>query len=109
MEFVSFGRGLKYLALVLLLIGLLSGMELALAAYKNPGGSLSPSEQKWLDEHPEIVLAPRGWSYPFEFFDDSGTYRGVAADYIALLGQRLPGRKIQRNGKPTSIPAQLIL
>jgi len=49
---------------------------------------LSPSEQAWLDAHPEIVLAPAAHYFPFEFFDDSGNYRGMAADFVTLLKER---------------------
>lgn len=94
-----FGRRVRgrLIAALLLLFCLLAGEKLAAA----PGVSLTQAEQEWLDTHPEIVLAPQAWYYPFEFFDDKGTYRGVAADYIALLEQRLGIRfKIRRIETP---------
>lgn len=82
-------RRFGQIVVVLLLIGLLAGVRLTLLPNETTTAVLSSSERIWLDQHPEIVLAPQAWFYPFEFFDDSGIYRGVAADYIALLEQRL--------------------
>lgn len=49
---------------------------------------LTLAEKSWLDSRPEIVLAPATDFYPFEFFDENGNYRGVAADYIFLIEKR---------------------
>ncbi len=75
--------------IALLVLCLLQGMQPATVSVAAPSVVLSQSEQEWLAEHPDIVLAPQVGLYPFEFFDDNGSYRGVAADYIALLEQRL--------------------
>jgi signal transduction histidine kinase len=108
MEFVSLSRDLKRLILISLLISLLSWTGLTLATDVAAAVSLSQAERKWLAEHPEIVLATQAWSYPFEFFDDSGTYRGVAADYIALLEQRLGMRfKVLRAETPAQWQAYI--
>ena len=50
---------------------------------------LTPEERAWLDEHPTIRLAPDPDYPPFEFFDEGGAYRGIAADYLTLVEQRL--------------------
>ena len=50
---------------------------------------LSPTEQAWLKEHPEIRLAPTPDFSPIEFFDKDGAYRGLAADYMADVEQML--------------------
>ena len=46
---------------------------------------LSDEEKAWLTNHPKIFwhLAPT--SYRIEQIDEKGQYRGMAADYIALL------------------------
>lgn len=85
---LSDNRRRRFIA-ALMMLGLLLGATLAVAANVATGVSLTQSEQEWLDRHPVIVLAPQAGFYPFEFFDDKGNYRGVAADYVALLEQRL--------------------
>lgn len=50
---------------------------------------LTDAEKTWLANHPEIIVASEVYFYPFEFFDENGFYRGVGADYIALLEERL--------------------
>ncbi|MDG4812585.1 diguanylate cyclase [Hydrogenovibrio sp. 3SP14C1] len=46
-------------------------------------------ELAYLAEHPVIKLANDIDWEPFEFIDKKGQYRGIAADYFALLGQKL--------------------
>jgi ABC-type amino acid transport substrate-binding protein len=51
--------------------------------------ALTPQEKTWLAEHKGIRLAVDiNWA-PFEFVDDKKQYRGMAADYIQLVEQRL--------------------
>jgi len=71
--------------LVLLLLSLSS----AAVANPDPRLKLTQGETAWLKHHPELVLAPATDFAPYEFLDDKGSYRGMAADYIALLEQRL--------------------
>lgn len=70
-------------------ISLMIVMPAAVAETPGSGLSLSRAEKDWLANHPDLVLAPQPEFYPFEFFDKSGNYRGVAADYIALMEKRL--------------------
>ncbi len=50
---------------------------------------LTPKEREWLRQHPVIRTAiDTGWA-PFEYLDEKGEYRGIAADYMALLSQKL--------------------
>lgn len=51
--------------------------------------ALTPQEQDWIAEHPQITLAPDPNYHPIEFFDNQSHYRGIAADYMALLEKRL--------------------
>ena len=53
---------------------------------------LNDAERAWLAKHPVIRVAPDPDFSPIEFFDATGVYRGIAADYLALLEQRLPVR-----------------
>ena len=50
---------------------------------------LSDEERNWLAEHPVLRLGIDPSWPPFEFRDPQGRYQGLAADYIALLEQRL--------------------
>lgn len=50
---------------------------------------LTGAEREWLATHSQIVLAPDPEFQPVEYFDEKGEYRGIAADYVALLGKRL--------------------
>lgn len=50
---------------------------------------LTDAEIAWLKEHPIIRLAPDPEFRPIEFFDESGNYTGLAADYTRLLEQKL--------------------
>lgn len=50
---------------------------------------LSAAEMSWLARHPDIGLAiDTGWA-PFEFVGDDGVYKGMAAEYIRLVEERL--------------------
>jgi ABC-type amino acid transport substrate-binding protein len=51
---------------------------------------LTPAEQTWLAEHPQLRLGvDRDWP-PYEFIDTDEQYQGLAADYVRLIEQRLP-------------------
>jgi signal transduction histidine kinase/ABC-type amino acid transport substrate-binding protein len=54
------------------------------------GLSLTQKEQDWLQDHSEIRLSPDPDFLPIEFIDSNGKYKGIAADYIALLKTKLP-------------------
>lgn len=51
--------------------------------------ALSAEEKAWLKAHPVIRLAPDPDFPPTEFLDANGDYRGLAADYVALVQKRL--------------------
>lgn len=50
---------------------------------------MSAEERAWLDEHPVIRVAPDPDFAPFEWFTLDGEYKGMAADYLAAIEQRL--------------------
>ena len=65
---------------------------LCLACWAVPALSLelTPAEQTWLAEHPQLRLGvDRDWP-PYEFIDTDEQYQGLAADYVRLIEQRLP-------------------
>lgn len=50
---------------------------------------LTAQEREWLRNHPVIRTAiDTSWA-PFEYLDKNGVYKGLAADYIALISQKL--------------------
>jgi PAS domain S-box-containing protein len=51
--------------------------------------ALSNTEQQWLQEHPVIRLGVDPAWPPFDFIDRQGVHRGMAADFLQLLAQRL--------------------
>lgn len=51
--------------------------------------NLTSEEIAWLDKHPVIRLASDYAWPPFESIDGNGRFRGIAADYIQLIQQRL--------------------
>lgn len=54
-----------------------------------PPDPLTLEERAWLATHPVIRLAPDPHYQPIEFFDEQGVYRGITADYLALIEERL--------------------
>ncbi|MEW6536216.1 MAG: transporter substrate-binding domain-containing protein [Candidatus Auribacterota bacterium] len=50
---------------------------------------LTPDEQRWLDEHPVVRLAPPPNYPPLDFFDENGKNVGITADYIEIIQKNL--------------------
>ncbi|MCW8890348.1 MAG: EAL domain-containing protein [Sedimenticola sp.] len=51
--------------------------------------ALTEAERSWLATHPVIRVGPDPEFRPIEFFDASGAYKGLAADYLRLVSGRL--------------------
>lgn len=51
--------------------------------------ALTVEEQAWISEHPVIRLMPDPLFPPYEYFDEEFRYRGIGADFIAMLEQKL--------------------
>ena len=45
-------------------------------------------EKMFIKMHPEIALAIDPTFFPYEFIDKDGVYKGIAADYLALISDR---------------------
>ncbi len=56
---------------------------------KDKAVSLSASETAWIKAHPVIRFAPDPDFPPVEYFDRDGSYKGITADYLALLEDKL--------------------
>ena len=61
---------------------------------------LTVEEREWLEAHRSIRLGPDPAGPPLEFIDEQGLYQGIAADYAALLEQRL-GIRFEQARHPT--------
>ena len=64
---------------------------LLLMAWNTTAGALTltDEEQAWLSAHPQLRLGVDAAWPPFEYRDQEGRYQGLAADYIALIQDRL--------------------
>jgi len=51
--------------------------------------ALTAEETDWVAAHPVIRLGADPEFAPFEFFDKSGAYSGIASDYVKILNCRL--------------------
>lgn len=82
---------LRKLLVNLMMIVLVAGLFLTgcQAAEEDKANLLSEEESEWLVAHPVIRLAPDPDFPPTEYFDENGEYRGIAADYVELVGQKL--------------------
>ena len=60
--------------------------------------SLSEAERDWLRRHRDIRLGIDPAWEPFEFLDDAGRYRGMAAEYIELINAMLDVRMAPARG-----------
>jgi PAS domain S-box-containing protein len=49
----------------------------------------SKQEKDWIAAHPVIVAAPDPDFPPVEYYDEKGNYRGIAADFLALIEKKL--------------------
>ncbi len=73
--------------LLLLLCLLCLSLGTAPAARASGGIVWSQEELDFMAAHPEIRLGVDPAFIPYEFFDTDGIYKGIAADYIALIAK----------------------
>ncbi|MEW8505768.1 MAG: ABC transporter substrate binding protein [Candidatus Thiodiazotropha sp.] len=50
---------------------------------------LTQRERMWLERHPVVRIAPDPDFPPIEYFDESGAYHGLAADYVRKLEEKI--------------------
>ena len=84
---------------ILVVVALAGGAYYFLAASAPPGAgspgsapgsrvALTLDEQRWIAQHPVIVVCPDPHYPPFEFYDQAGNYSGISADYLHLIAQK---------------------
>ncbi|MGQ0618985.1 MAG: ATP-binding protein [Panacagrimonas sp.] len=66
-----------------------------------PALELSLADRAWLAAHPVLRLGVDPDFPPLEFVDKEGRYRGLVADYVALIGARLGVRLEPQFGTDT--------
>jgi signal transduction histidine kinase/ActR/RegA family two-component response regulator len=50
---------------------------------------LTEKEKAWLNSHREIKVAPDPSFPPFEYFTKEGEYKGIASDFLKVIGKQL--------------------
>lgn len=58
------------------------------------------AEKDFIQKNPVIKLGVDPQFVPYEFFDSDGKYKGIAADYISLISERI-GIKMEAKQEPT--------
>jgi PAS domain S-box-containing protein len=53
------------------------------------GLDFSEKELAWLAEHNSVLLGVDPEFVPFEFIDENGSYLGMCADYVRIVGERV--------------------
>jgi two-component system sensor histidine kinase/response regulator len=78
-----------YLTTQILSALLITLVALSVQASESIPLDLTETETAWLSEHRTIRMGVDPDYPPFEFIDKEGRYSGMAADYLALIGERL--------------------
>jgi len=73
---------------VVLCLCLLLGMTCAATGHTDDLG-LTPAEQRWLNDHPLIRIAPDPDFPPFEWLTNGDEYHGIAAEYMHIIEKKL--------------------
>ncbi|WP_050476252.1 transporter substrate-binding domain-containing protein [Herbaspirillum rhizosphaerae] len=50
--------------------------------------TLTPREQRWLEQHPKVPVLVDGLYAPLTFFDQDGKFNGITADILRLIRMR---------------------
>ena len=74
--------------LLSLVFGAFGAPALAAPSEQESELELTVEERAFLRDHPVIHLGVDPSFVPYEFIDTDGTYKGIAADYIALIQER---------------------
>ena len=86
-------RVFKYLFSVLLILNIISiyaaDNEVDLSELNNVRISLTPEEEKWLDNHRKVSISGPFHFPPFHFYTEEGKASGIAADYIGYITSSL--------------------
>jgi len=68
---------------------------------------LSEKEREWIKTHPTITLgSDYSWA-PYDFIDEDGNHKGIAADFLALISQKSTLKFNIKTGVWSDILAQM--
>lgn len=85
-------KAIRTLGLCLMILLLLFAPFAPAASAAGEGGTeeldLTPEEEEFIRQHPTIYLGVDPTFVPYEFIDSDGQYKGIAADYIALISEK---------------------
>lgn len=76
------------LGILCLLVGGIAAPAKAAGTGAQSELQLTQAEQDFIRDHPVIRLGVDPTFVPYEFIDLDGTYKGIAADYVALVSER---------------------
>jgi len=80
---------IEYVAISFIILALILSITIARPCFGAENGiSWTEDELAFMEEHPVIRLGVDPGFVPYEFIDENGEYRGIAADYLALIGER---------------------
>jgi two-component system, NarL family, sensor histidine kinase EvgS len=79
----------RWIGLAAAAVALISVATLAIAQEAGSRISLTAGERAWLAANPRIRFAPAPNYPPVEFFDETGAYVGITADFVALMQTNL--------------------
>ncbi len=82
-------RNMKWLKPTLLLMIVLACLPLSTVVADDSGLRLTQEERSWLAAHPKIIVGGEMDWAPFDFVDKSGTYNGIASDYLKVIEEKL--------------------
>jgi PAS domain S-box-containing protein len=72
-----------------LLLSATGPVHFGFSSRENTGPLLfTPEEKEWIHEHPDIRVCPDPDYPPFEFYDATGNYAGISADYLSLIAKK---------------------
>jgi PAS domain S-box-containing protein len=83
-----FKTGYKHICLLVFVVFIFNGF--LTIAFSRENDPLTLEEREWLTQHDgEIVLGHDPSAKPIDFYDENGNFKGLAADYIHLIEQKL--------------------
>jgi PAS domain S-box-containing protein len=94
---LKYAGGGRRVLLVSICLAALVSVPLCATARADAAVNLTAGERAWLDDHPHLIIAPSPDFPPIEFFDSSGRYQGITADYVRILERRLGVRFIVKH------------
>ena len=83
---------ISFLAVSIFILGLSDDLMSAQSSAPRPMVTLTPEEQAWLAEHPEIVLGTTTEYSPMAIKRADGTHVGMLVDIYEQVNRRLPTR-----------------